>query len=40
VRPGRAEISDPRVRRLADEIIAAQRREIEEMKALIADLEG
>jgi uncharacterized protein (DUF305 family) len=36
----RAEISDPRVRRLADEIIAAQRREIEEMKALIADLEG
>jgi hypothetical protein len=36
----RAEISDPRVRRLADEIIAAQRREIDEMKALIADLEG
>ena len=36
----RAEISDPRVRELADEIIEAQRREIEEMKSLIADLEG
>lgn len=35
----RAEISDPRVRELADEIIEAQRREIDEMKALIADLE-
>ena len=35
----RAEISDPRVRQLADEIIEAQRREIGEMKALIADLE-
>ncbi len=34
----RAKISDPRVRKLADGIIAAQRREIEEMKALIADL--
>lgn len=36
----RAEISDPRVRKLADNIIEAQRLEIAEMKALIADLEG
>jgi len=36
----RARISDLRVRDLADEIIEAQRREIAEMKALIADLEG
>jgi len=36
----RAEISDPRVRELADEIIESQRREIDEMKALIADLQG
>lgn len=35
----RARISDPRVRKLADEIIESQRREITEMKALIADLE-
>jgi O-antigen/teichoic acid export membrane protein len=35
----RAEISDPRVQQLADEIIEAQRREIAEMEALIADLE-
>jgi uncharacterized protein (DUF305 family) len=36
----RAEISDPRVRKLADQIIATQRREIEEMKALIGELEN
>ncbi len=35
----RAHISDPRVRELADSIIAAQRREIAEMKSLISDLE-
>ena len=35
----RANITDPRVRELADGIIEAQRREIGEMKALIADLE-
>lgn len=35
----RAQITDPRVRRLADEIIAAQRREISEMKYLINELE-
>ena len=33
-----AQITDPRVRELADEIIAAQRREIDEMKSLIEDL--
>jgi uncharacterized protein (DUF305 family) len=36
----RAQIEDPRVRELADEIIEAQVREIEEMTQLIADLEG
>ncbi len=36
----RANISDPRVRKLADGIIEAQRREIDEMKALIKDLEN
>ena len=35
----RAEISDPRVRELADEIIASQVREIAEMKLLIEDIE-
>lgn len=35
----RAKITDPRVRELADEIIAAQKREIDEMKRLIEDLE-
>jgi hypothetical protein len=34
----RAHIADPRVRTLADAIIATQRREIAEMEALIADL--
>lgn len=36
----RATIKDPRVRKLADEIIKAQRKEIDEMKVLIADLEA
>jgi uncharacterized protein (DUF305 family) len=35
----RAHISDPRVRKLADGIIAAQEREIGEMQSLIADLD-
>lgn len=35
----RATITDPRVRRLADQIIQTQRQEIEQMKTLIADLE-
>jgi uncharacterized protein (DUF305 family) len=36
----RAQIRDPRVRELADEIIEAQVREIDEMKQLIRDLEN
>lgn len=36
----RANISDPRVRKLADGIIKAQELEIKEMEALIADLRG
>lgn len=36
----RAQISDPRVRELADEIIASQRREISEMKVLVEDIEA
>lgn len=36
----RAEIRDPRVRELADEIIRSQQREIVEMKVLINDIEA
>lgn len=36
----RARIADPRVRQLADQIIESQRREIDEMKALIRDLDS
>lgn len=36
----RADLRDPRVRKLADSIIEAQRREIDEMKALISELEA
>lgn len=36
----RANLSDPRVQALANEIIEAQRREIDEMQRLIAELEG
>jgi uncharacterized protein (DUF305 family) len=35
----RAHITDPRVRKLADQIIESQRKEILEMKALIKDIE-
>lgn len=36
----RAQISDPRVRKLADEIVESQEREIAEMKYLASDLEA
>lgn len=36
----RAQLRDPRVRQLAAEIAATQRREIAEMKALIADIDA
>ena len=36
----RANLSDPRVQALANEVIEAQRREIDEMQRLIAELEG
>jgi uncharacterized protein (DUF305 family) len=36
----RARIADPRVRTLADGIIETQRREIDEMKLLITELDG
>lgn len=36
----RSGITDPRVRKLADGIIEAQRREIDEMKQLIVELQG
>jgi uncharacterized protein (DUF305 family) len=35
----RADIEDPRVQKLADDIIKAQKREIDEMKQLIDELE-
>jgi len=40
IRSERANITDTRVQELANEIIEAQREEIEEMKRLIEDLEA
>ena len=37
---GRADIKDPKVKKLAEDIIKAQKREIEEMKAMIKRLEN
>lgn len=37
---GRANIEDPRVRKLADDIIKAQEKEIKEMKQLIEDIKN
>lgn len=37
---GRADIQDPEVKKLAEDIIKAQKREIEEMKAMIQRLEN
>lgn len=36
----RANISDPRVKALADQIISSQRKEIDEMRTLIQEMEG
>jgi hypothetical protein len=36
----KASITDPRIRKLADQIIASQIREISEMKVLIDDIES
>lgn len=36
----RAKISDPRVKALADQIISSQRKEIDEMRTLIQEMEG